>query len=131
VPGDHLADFLSSDGVIAALGVEVLEVGPDRVEVSLVVAGEHTDHCGVLSAGVAFTVGDTAIALASNAEGAVALLIHAEIEWWGAVAVGDRLAATCLRTHRQGHDATFESRLTAGDGTLAGIVRGRTRSPRR
>lgn len=123
--------YADDDAVLAALGIEVLEVAPGRAVVALTVTDDHTDHRGLLSRGVAFTVADTAIALASNAYGPVALLVHADTEWVADVAPGGRLIATCLVDHRSAGAASFVSRLTTGDDDLVGVVRGSTRSPRR
>ena len=129
MPEDH-EQRTTVDAAMAALGLEVHDVAPGRAVVSLLVRTQHGHGRGVASPGVAFTVADAAIALASNAYGPPALLVHADVQWLGPAAVGGRLTATCRAVHRDPTTASFESRLTTGDDVLVGVVWGTTRSPR-
>lgn len=125
-----LERYTSDDGAMAALGVELVEVGEGRAVTSMVVRPGSCDRRGVLARGHAFTLADAAIAVASNSYGPVALLVHADVEWQGDAAVGSVVTATCEVVDRSDRAATFLSLLTDEHGAAVGTVLGTTRSPR-
>lgn len=128
---DHLARFIGQDGAMAALGIEVVEVGQGWARTAMVVRTSSCDHRGLAARGQLFTLADAAIALASNSYGPVALLVHADAEWLAEVGPGVRLTATCEVVQRdEASSASFLSRIADDEGTVVGAVWGTTRTPR-
>jgi acyl-CoA thioesterase len=70
-------ELLARDRFAAAMGVRLVEAGPDRVVVEMDIADHHREADGGVATGALFSLADCAMSLISNADGtAVAVATH-------------------------------------------------------
>jgi acyl-coenzyme A thioesterase PaaI-like protein len=70
-------ELLARDRFAAAMGVRLVEAGPDRVVVEMDIAVHHREADGGVATGALFSLADCAMSLISNADGtAVAVATH-------------------------------------------------------
>jgi len=85
--------MLAHDEFSRWLGVELLDVKPERVTIRMVVRQDMTNGFGVCHGGVTFAFADSAFAFASNTGGQVSVSIENSMTYPAAVRVGDVLLA--------------------------------------
>jgi acyl-CoA thioesterase len=86
--------MMAADRFSQSLGMEIVEIAPDRSVVTLTVRDDMVNGFGVSHGGVVFSLADSALAFASNTNGDVTMSIENGISYPAAVHVGDRLTAT-------------------------------------
>ena len=86
--------MMAADRFSRSLGVEIIEIAPDRSVVSLTVRDDMVNGLGVAHGGVVYSLADTALAFASNTHGTVTVSIENGISYPAAVRIGDTLTAT-------------------------------------
>jgi acyl-CoA thioesterase len=86
--------MLARDAFSEWLGIEVLEIAPQRSVVQMQVRGEMVNGFGVTHGGIVYSLADSALAFAANTHGRVTVAIENSISYPQAVAVGDVLTAT-------------------------------------
>ena len=93
----------------------------------MTVTPEMCNGYDIIHGGMTFLLADSAMAFASNCENEVALATSAEIDWLTTVSIGQHLTATAERRHTTGRSTLWDIAVTAEDGTLVAVFRGRTR----
>jgi acyl-CoA thioesterase len=116
--------MLAHDEFSRWLGVEVLEVKPDRVTIRMVVREDMTNGFGVCHGGVTFAFADSAFAFASNTGGQVSVSIENSMTYPAAVRVGDVLLADAEQEASSRRLAYYRVRVTRNDGTVVALFRG-------
>ncbi len=91
----------------------------------MTVRDEHCNGLGVCHGGLIFTLADTAMAFASNADGSRAFATNAEVDFVNAARAGDHLVAVCTTIVQRGRAAVHDVEVRAGD-TVVAVFRGRT-----
>lgn len=86
--------MMADDAFSQWLGIEVLDVKPGYVSLSMNVRPEMTNGFKVSHGGIAFSLADSALAFASNSYGRVALALENNISFIRKVNEGDKLTAT-------------------------------------
>lgn len=105
-PSERLLDWFRQDPMASSLGAELVECEPGRAVVTATVRDDQVNFLGVGHGGLLFTLGDIAMAFASNAYGRVALALRLDITFMSGVGPGDTLVATASTpkiTRRFGH----------------------------
>lgn len=132
----------AADPAARALGIAVREAAPGRVVLSLTVGPDHVNGYGICHGGVLFALADAASTLAAgtdatDATGAAAgagtaadsdaVATGATVELVAPAPLGTELTATCHEVHTRGRAGVFDTVITAADGTVVALARGRTR----
>ena len=122
----------SKDASATAFGIELVEAGPDRAVVRMVVRPEMCNGLAILHGGMTFLLADSAMAFASNADNEMALASSAEIDWLAPVEIGQVVTATATQAWSSGRSALWNIEVSAAadneaEGTVVALMRGRTR----
>jgi acyl-CoA thioesterase len=116
--------MLAHDEFSRWLGVELLDVNPERVTIRMVVRQEMTNGFGVCHGGVTFAFADSAFAFASNTGGQVSVSIENSMTYPAAVHVGDVLLAEAEKEASSRRLGYYRVRVTRTDGAVVALFRG-------
>jgi acyl-CoA thioesterase len=116
--------MLAHDEFSRWLGVELLDVNPERVTIRMVVRQEMTNGFGVCHGGVTFAFADSAFAFASNTGGQVNVSIENSMTYPAAVHVGDVLLAEAEKEASSRRLGYYRVRVTRNDGAVVALFRG-------
>lgn len=86
--------MMREDAFSQWLGIEVIDVAPGYVKLQMSVRDDMVNGFGVSHGGIAFSLADSALALASNSHGRVALALENNISFMKKVQPGNTLTAT-------------------------------------
>jgi acyl-CoA thioesterase len=89
-----VAAMMAKDEFSRWLGIEVVEIAPDRSTVRMTVRPEMVNGFGVAHGGIAYSLADSALAFASNTHGKVTVAIDNNIVYPAAVQAGDIITAS-------------------------------------
>ena len=106
------------------LGVELLDVKPERVTIRMVVRQDMLNGFGVCHGGVTFALADSAFAFASNTGAQVSVSIENSMTYPAAVRVGDVLLAEAEKEASSRRLGYYRVRVTRNDGTVVALFRG-------
>lgn len=107
------------------LGVELVEVTPERVVARLEVRPELCTVPAVLHGGAVMALADALGGVATVAnlpEGQWTTTIESKTNFLAAVPVGDTATAECTPLHRGKTTMVWQTRITRGDGRVAAYV---------
>ncbi len=107
------------------LGIEVVEVSPERVVARLEVRPELCTVPAVLHGGAVMALADTlgAIATVQNLpEGQWTSTIESKTNFIAAIPAGETATATCTPLHRGRTTMVWQTAITRGDGRVAAYV---------
>ena len=96
------------DGFSAWLGIEILEVGPHSSTLRMKVRRDMLNGFGVCHGGVTYSLADSALAFAANAQGTVTMSINNSISYPAAVHEGDILTAVAEQESAANRIAFFK-----------------------
>ena len=116
--------MLAHDEFSRWLGVELLDVNPDRVTIRMVVRQDMINGFGVCHGGVTFAFADSAFAFASNTGGQVSVSIENSMTYPAAVHVGDVLLAEAEKEASSRRLGYYRVRVTRNDGAVVALFRG-------
>ncbi len=120
----RITEYFEKDGYATSLGVRLVSNDPDLVIVELDIADEHLNFHGSTHGGALFSLADCAFSLISNAAGSVAVAIDTHLVISAATQTGDTLRAEATEVRRGRQLATYQVRVTRGDGRLCGLFTG-------
>lgn len=124
----EVVDLLwKDDTATKGLGIALVDVGPGRATLSMVVRedmvnGHGTGHGGFLAA-----FADSAFAVACNSQGEVTVAAGFSIEFLEPAHVGDELVAEAVEVVRRGRSGVYDVTIRRGS-TVIATFRGRSRS---
>jgi acyl-CoA thioesterase len=116
--------MLAHDEFSRWLGVELLDVNPERVTIRMVVRQDMVNGFGVCHGGVTFAFADSAFAFASNTGGQVSVSIENSMTYPAAVRVGDVLLAEAEKEASSRRLGYYRVRVTRNDGAVVALFRG-------
>jgi len=116
--------MLAHDEFSRWLGVELLDVKPDRVTIRMVVRQDMLNGFGVCHGGVTFAFADSAFAFASNTGAEVSVSIENSMTYPAAVRVGDVLLAEAEKEASSRRLGYYRVRVTRNDGAVVALFRG-------
>jgi len=109
------------------LGITITSAEPGEAVASMTVDTQHLNGLDVCHGGFIFSLADTAMAFASNAQNQPSFAVHASIQWLKSAKQGDVLTATARRVAQQGRNSVYDIEVSAnGESTIA-VFRGQTR----
>lgn len=124
------AALLAGDRTTERLGIELLDVGPGRAVLRMLVRDDMVNGHGTGHGGVTFTLADSAFAFACNSTGRTTVAASAEIRFRAPTHVGDVLTAVATERSRSGRDGVYDVRVTrteAGQDTVVAEFVGASR----
>lgn len=107
---------LGSDPASQHLGISVLSIRDDAVEVALDAQPWMLNGHGILHGAVLFWLGDTAFAFLSESKGVPSVSRQADITYIAPVPAGASLRATATQKIRFGRNAIIDIDVLQGDG---------------
>lgn len=116
----------AGDAASRALGMRVVEVGPGRAVLTMVVREDMVNGHGIGHGGLTFSLADSAFAFACNSYNRTTVAAGAEICFRRPTRRGDELVATAVERSREGRDGVYDVTVTVGDTVVAELV-GRSR----
>jgi len=120
------AAMWAGDRASRALGMEIVEVGPGRATLRMVVTDDMVNGHGIGHGGLTFALADSAFAFACNSYDRVTVAAGAEIAFRAPTRLGDELVATAVERSRDGRDGVYDVTVRTGETTVATFV-GRSR----
>lgn len=107
------------------LGLQIVTIAPDKVEARMPVRKELCTVPDVLHGGAMMALADTLGAIATVANltgGATTTTIESKTNFFAAIPMGDTAIAECTPLHRGKTTMVWQTRITRGDGRLAGLI---------
>jgi len=108
-----------------ALGIELVEVAPGRVTMSMQVRPDMSNGHGICHGGFVFALADSSFAFACNSRGEPMVAAGADIEYLAPTRIGERLVATATETSRVGRQGVYDVVVTNQAGDVIALFRGR------
>jgi acyl-CoA thioesterase len=118
----------AQDTASAALGMELVDVGPGRARLRMPVTQSMVNGHATAHGGLVFTLADSAFAVACNTHGVVTVASGADITFVAPARLGDVLLAEAVEQATFGRSGVTDVRVTNQDGDLVALFRGRSRS---
>ena len=122
-PASLVAELRAADHAIDHLGIEVIRVESESVEIALMVAPTMANGHGILHGGYIFLLADTALAYCCASLARMSVTRLAEIAFLAPAEVGARVTAVAEVRAIQGRSTICDVRLEA-DGVLIAEFRG-------
>ena len=116
--------MMAQDAFSRWLGIEVLEVAPQRSTCRLTVREEMVNGFGVTHGGIAFSLADSAFAFACNSHGKVTVSIENSITYPAPIGVGDVLTAIAKEDAASGRLSYYSAEVRNQRNEVVGLFRG-------
>ncbi len=116
------------DRASQGLGITLERAEPGIAVTAMKVDPNQCNGLGVCHGGLIFTLADTAMAFATNADGSGSFATNAEIDFINPAHAGDELRATCNRLVHRGKASVNDVVVTNQDNVVIAVFRGRTLS---
>jgi acyl-CoA thioesterase len=115
-----------SDRASQNLGLEILDVAPGSVRISMTVRPEMVNGHGLCHGGIIFTLADSAFAFACNSHGEPMVAAGASIEFLAPTPAGERLTALATEVSRSARHGVYDVRVSKSSGETVALFRGRS-----
>jgi acyl-CoA thioesterase len=119
----------ADDPASAALGMELVDLGPGRAVVSMVVRPEMVNGYAVAHGGLVAALADSAFALACNSRGTRTVAAGFDVSFLEPAYAGDLLVATAEERVLRGRSGIYDVTVRRDD-TVIAELRGRSRALR-
>ena len=116
----YLADLASQ-----ALGVEIIDVVPGRVQIAMTVRADMVNGYGMCHGGIVFAFADSAFAFACNSYGDPMVAAGASIEFLAPTPRGERVIATAAEISRSARHGIYDVVVSNSAGQALAQFRGR------
>jgi acyl-CoA thioesterase len=120
-----VAELYRGDRASQGMGVEITDVAPGRVTVSMTVRPDMVNGHGMCHGGVIFAFADSAFAFACNSRGEPMVAAGASIEFLAPTPSGERLMATATEVTRTARHGIYDVCVTSSSGATVAQFRGR------
>ena len=127
---DQARAMWGADAASAALGMRLVELGPGRARVSMVVRPDMVNGHDLCHGGLIASLADSAFALACNSRGPVTVAAGFEVDFLEPARLGQVLEADAREVALRGRSGLYDVTVRVGD-TVVAEFRGRSRSLRR
>ena len=128
---DAARDMWAADAASRALGMELVEVGPGRARVSMVVRPDMVNGHDLCHGGLIASLADSAFALACNSHGPVTVAAGFSIDFLQPGRLGQTLYADAREVSRRGRSGIYDVTVRSDDaenGEVIAEFRGRSRT---
>ena len=106
------------------LGITIDKTEPGRCTLSMKVSKDMVNGFGIVHGGVTFSLGDSALAFASNSHGRLSVAIEASISYPAPVNIGDTMTAVAEELSRTNRIAVYNITITNQHGVIVGLFKG-------
>lgn len=106
------------------LGIKVKAVKAGYCELEMTVRREMLNGFGIAHGGITYSLADSALAFASNAQGRHAVSVETSISHTASLVEGDVILATATEEQLGHKISIYQIRVAKADGTLAGLFKG-------
>jgi len=121
----HIVDtMMKTDAFSKWLGINVEEVRPGFVRLSMKVTSEMLNGFGIAHGGICYSLADSALAFAANGHGHIALSTHTSIVHLTKVELNDTLTAETVEKSRDIKNARYKVTILNQNGKLAASFEG-------
>ncbi|MBI5014849.1 MAG: hotdog fold thioesterase [Deltaproteobacteria bacterium] len=103
------------------MGMRCLHLEPGLARVEMTAGPDTANVFGMVHGGAVFSVLDEAFQLACNTHGTVTLALNISVTYVRAAQPGDVLTAEVREVAATARTATYEARVTRGDGELVAV----------
>lgn len=107
------------DDASGGLGMEIVDIGPGRATLTMIVRPEMVNGQRIAHGGFIFTLADSAFAFACNSHNDRAVAAQGSITFIKPGKLGDKLVATAREISRSGRSGIYDVRVTAGNVVIA------------
>ena len=107
--------MISGDAFSQWLGIEVLEITEGFCKLKMTVRDEMTNGFNIAHGGIAYSLADSCLAFAANADGIQAVSIETSISHTKKVASGDTLIATSKEMNKSSKTTLYYITITNQD----------------
>jgi uncharacterized protein (TIGR00369 family) len=107
------------------IGVEIIEITPDKVSARLAARSGLSNRRGILHGGALMSLADHLGGLGTTAnlpKGASTTTIESKTNFLSPVPLGDTAHAECRPLHRGRTTMVWQTKITRGDGKIAALV---------
>jgi acyl-CoA thioesterase len=121
----EVARLFEADPASQALGIEIIDVAPGRVQIAMTVRADMVNGHGVCHGGIVFAFADSAFAFACNSYGDPMVAAGASIEFLAPTPRGARVTATAAEISRTERHGIYDVAVTGAAGEVLAQFRGR------
>jgi acyl-CoA thioesterase len=118
--------MMADDRAARHLGIELLDIGPGRARMQLVIRAELTNGHGICHGGYIFLLADTTFAYACNSHNRRTVAAGCTIEFLAPAHDGDTLTAEGVEQHLAGRHGVYDIRVHDQRGKLIALFRGKS-----
>ena len=122
--------MLAGDQASKMLGMQVLEVGPGRAVITMVVRPDMLNGHAICHGGLITTLADSAFAFACNSYNELTVASGFSIDLLAPARLGDVLTATCTELSKAGRTGVYDSDVRNQRGERIAVFRGRSHTAR-
>lgn len=109
----------AGDRAAQAMGAELIDVGPGRATLAMVVRDDMVNGHDTAHGGYIFALADTAFAFACNSGGHTTVAAHCSVTFLRPGQRGDRLVARAREVSRGGRSGLYDVTVSVGDKVIA------------
>jgi acyl-CoA thioesterase len=121
----EVARLFVADLASQALGIEIIDVAPGRVQIAMTVRPDMVNGLGLCHGGIVFAFADSAFAFACNSYGDPMVAAGASIEFLAPTPRGERVTATAAEVSRGVRHGIYDVAVTNAAGLVLAQFRGR------
>jgi acyl-CoA thioesterase len=128
---DAARTMWAADAASAALGMELVDVGPGTARVSMVVRADMVNGHDLCHGGIVTALADSAFALACNSHGPVTVAAGFAVDFLAPGRLGQVLHADAREVSRRGRSGVYDVTVRVDDpddGEVIAEFRGRSRT---
>ena len=117
-------DMYAKDRYSQLLGMKIVKAEPGRCTITMEVREDMVNGFGIVHGGVTFSLGDSALAFASNSHGRLSVAIEASISYPAPVNIGDTMTAVAEQISLTNRIAVYNISITNQHGAVVGLFKG-------
>jgi acyl-CoA thioesterase len=114
------------DAASRGLGMHIDAIGPGYARISMTVRPDMLNGFKICHGGFITTLADSAFAFACNSYNEVTVASGIVVDFLAPAHQGNRLTAECHEVARTGRTGVYDIKVTAEDGTVVMVMRGRS-----
>ncbi len=118
----------AEDRASQGLGMDLLETGPGRARLAMVVRADMTNGHGTCHGGFLFTLADSAFAFACNSHGQRSVAQHCSVSFIAPAKLGMRLIAEGVERQRGERSGITDVTVRSEEGAIIAEFRGHSRT---
>lgn len=119
-----LKHFRTYDRFARHSGIEIVDAAPGKATVRMRVQDFHLNGADTTHGGALFTLGDFALAIASNSHGVLSLAVNATISYYKVTGVGAVITARAEELSLRKNLASYQVRMSDEQGDLVALFQG-------